>query len=161
MGPKNVANRYIPPTTDKSQLAIWQRVNWMLDELDRLNQRLEGLGTGQQARLIADLRVQIAAVQDELTQAQTFVGAGGTNFNATGASLTATGDGLEITGTTGAGVINVTSPSALRAAAEAARVATPAIVAATIPLAKITGGGVDGSISVNVEGIVTAYVAPT
>lgn len=40
--------------------------------------------------------------------------------------------------------------------------ATPAsITPATIPLAKITGGGADGSITVNAEGIVTGYVAPT
>lgn len=43
----------------------------------------------------------------------------------------------------------------------AASKANPAIVAATIPLAKITGGGADGSITVNAEGIITAYTAPT
>ncbi len=36
-----------------------------------------------------------------------------------------------------------------------------AITGATIPLAKITPGGTDSSITVNAEGIVTAYVAPT
>lgn len=49
----------------------------------------------------------------------------------------------------------------IRNAINAAQRATPAIVAATIPLAKITGGGADGSLTVNAEGIVTAYVAPT
>jgi|SRR6185436_14512191 len=39
--------------------------------------------------------------------------------------------------------------------------AKAAITGATIPLAKITGGGTDGSITVNADGIVTGYVAPT
>lgn len=39
--------------------------------------------------------------------------------------------------------------------------AAAAITGATIPLAKITGGGTDGSITVNAQGVVTAYVAPT
>lgn len=111
-----VANRYIPPTTDKAQLAVWQRINWMLDELERINARVEGLGVGDQAKLIQGLRVQIAAVEDELTQAQTFVAAGGTSFNATGSSLAASGVGLAITGTTGAGTITVTSAGSFRTA---------------------------------------------
>lgn len=51
--------------------------------------------------------------------------------------------------------------TAIRGRIEAAAKANPAIIAATIPLAKITGGGVDGSITVNAEGIVTAYLSPT
>jgi len=43
----------------------------------------------------------------------------------------------------------------------AAAAANPAITGATIPLAKITGGGTDGSITVSAEGIITAYVLPT
>lgn len=35
------------------------------------------------------------------------------------------------------------------------------ITADTVPLAKITGGGTDGSITVNAQGRVTAYVKPT
>jgi hypothetical protein len=57
--------------------------------------------------------------------------------------------------------VNVTDPTTTRNNLQAARRATPAIVAATIPLAKITGGGTDGSLTVNAEGIVTAYIAPT
>lgn len=53
------------------------------------------------------------------------------------------------------------SASGARSNLGAAAKASPAIVAATIPLAKITGGGTDGSLTVNTEGIVTAYVAPT
>lgn len=115
LNPK-VANRYIPPTTDKAQLAVWQRINWMLDELERINGRLEGLGVGDQARVIEGLRVQIAAVDDAQTQAQTFVGAGGTSFNATGTSLNASGVGLAITGTTGSASITVTNAGTFRAA---------------------------------------------
>ena len=45
--------------------------------------------------------------------------------------------------------------------AEASLRANPAITPATITLAKITPGGTNGSITVNAEGIVTGYVAPT
>jgi len=51
--------------------------------------------------------------------------------------------------------------AAIRGRIAAAAKASPAITGAVIPLAKITGGGADGSITVNAEGIVTAYVAPT
>jgi hypothetical protein len=37
----------------------------------------------------------------------------------------------------------------------------PGVVAHTIPLAKITTGGTDGSITVNANGVVTGYVDPT
>lgn len=57
--------------------------------------------------------------------------------------------------------ITVSNAATARSNLGAAAKASPAIVGATIPLAKITGGGVDGSITVNAEGIVTAYVAPT
>jgi hypothetical protein len=57
--------------------------------------------------------------------------------------------------------IDVADPSTTRNNLEAARRATPAIAGVTIPLAKITGGGTDGSITVNSEGIVTAYTLPT
>lgn len=53
------------------------------------------------------------------------------------------------------------SASGARSNLGAAAKANPAIAAATIPLAKITGGGTDGSITVNAEGIITAYTAPT
>lgn len=42
-----------------------------------------------------------------------------------------------------------------------AAAASPALTPATIPLAKITGLGADGSITVNADGIITAYVLPT
>jgi len=53
------------------------------------------------------------------------------------------------------------TPTLARAALEAAERATPAIAAVTLPLAKITPGGGDGSLTINTEGIVTAYVPPT
>jgi hypothetical protein len=56
---------------------------------------------------------------------------------------------------------NKNTPTDARDAIEAAHRATPAITGAVIPLAKITGGGADGSLTVNAEGIVTAYTAPT
>jgi hypothetical protein len=62
----------------------------------------------------------------------------------------------------GNGTNFVNTPAATaRGAMGAAAAASPAIVADTIPLAKITTLGTDGSITVNAEGIVIAYVKPT
>lgn len=41
------------------------------------------------------------------------------------------------------------------------KAAKASITSDTIPLAKITGGGADGSISVSADGVITAYVKPT
>lgn len=76
--------------------------------------------------------------------------------SASGFTVSASGAGNTLTFS-----LAVTNAATARSNLGAAAKASPAIVAATIPLAKITGGGVDGSITVNAEGIVTAYVAPT
>lgn len=64
-------------------------------------------------------------------------------------------------GTSPSFTMAVSSAATARGAIGAAAKASPAITGASIPLAKITGPGADGSITVNAEGIVTAYVAPT
>lgn len=74
--------------------------------------------------------------------------------------------GFSISTTSGGGSaftqsITISNPATARTALNAAQRATPAIAGATIPLAKITGGGVDGSIQVNSEGIIVSYTAPT
>lgn len=67
-----------------------------------------------------------------------------------------TGGPITSTGTLTMAVANAATARGAIGAAQA-----QSIAGATIPLAKITGGGADGSITVNAEGVVTAYVAPT
>lgn len=67
-----------------------------------------------------------------------------------------TGGPITSSGTLTMAVVNAATARGAIGAAEA-----QAIAGATIPLAKITGGGTDGSITVNAEGVVTAYTAPT
>lgn len=74
---------------------------------------------------------------------------GATGYTFTGGPITSSGT---LT-------MSVSSQATARGAIGAAQ--AQSIAGATIPLAKITGGGVDGSITVNAEGVVTAYVAPT
>lgn len=59
------------------------------------------------------------------------------------------------------GGTGATTASGARTNLGAAAAASPAITPATITLAKITGGGTDGSITVSADGVITAYVAPT
>ena len=73
---------------------------------------------------------------------------------------------ISITSSIGAGfgsspsfVMTITSASGFRAAIGTD--APTSITAHTIPIAKITGGGTDGSITVNANGRVSAYVDPT
>ena len=113
-------------------------------------------------------QTQAGVSSSPLLQTQVQAGAVTSIGGATGTSITIVsggGAGFSITpsGTPGqlslsVGVSNATTA---RGALNAAEKATPAITGAVIPLAKITGGGADGSLTVNAEGIVTAYLAPT
>ena len=152
-------NQYYPPTVNANDRAVWDRINFLLREIATINERLAGLGSGRQAQAIGELQVQIAAVQDQLTQAGTFVNAGSSSFNASSVTISASGDGFSISGASDNGVINVDSPTTARAALDAAQAESPG--AHTIPLAKITGGGADGSITWSADGVVSAFVDPT
>ncbi len=69
----------------------------------------------------------------------------------------AIGTGADVTFNT----VDFGDPATTRSNLGAAEAANPPIVAGVIPLAKITGGGADGSITVNSSGVITAYTAPT
>lgn len=153
------AGQYTPPNTQIQDRELWNRVNFLLTEISNL--KLEMRGLGQAGNQLDGLQTQIQAASDSLTELQTFVGKGQTQFVSTSSSLAANGVGMTITGSIGSGTIAISNAASFRSAISAAAKANPAIVPATIPLAKITGGGVDGSITVNAEGIVTAYVLPT
>ena len=159
MKPQTAPNQFVPQLSHSTELQLWQRVNYLLGELGQMKQELA------QARFsegqIKCLQTQIQAASDSLTQLQTFVGKGSTQFVSTSDSLSASGVGMTITGAIGSGTIAISNAASFRSAISAAAKASPAIVGATITLAKITGGGTDGSITVNAEGIVTAYVQPT
>ena len=58
------------------------------------------------------------------------------------------------------GGTNANTAAGARASLSAAQIQTPG-GPHTVPLAKITGGGVDGSITFNAEGVITAFVDPT
>lgn len=152
-------NQFVPQLSQSAELALWQRINYLLNELGSLKQQLSQINFSEGQ--IRGLQTQIQAASDTLTELQTFVGKGQTQFVSTSSSLSATGVGMTITGSIGSGTIAITSATSFRSAISAAAKASPAIVGATITLAKITGGGTDGSITVNAEGIVTAYVQPT
>lgn len=152
-------NLYYPPTVNPVDRAVWDRINYLLTEIAGINARLAGLGTGRQEKAISELKVQIAVVQDALTQAGTFVNAGNSAFNSSSVTIAASGDGFSITGSSDAGVINVDNPVTARAALGAAEAETPG--AHTITLLKLTGGGADGSITWNADGVVSAFVDPT
>jgi len=153
------ANQYTPANPQFTDRAVWDRINFLLKEVDLIKQKVQNASSG--GTQIARLTTQVQAASDALTQLQTFVGKGQTQFTSTDSTVAGSGVGLQFAGPGSAVVITVTNGSAMRSAIGAAAKASPAIVAATIPLAKITGPGADGSISVNAEGIVTAYVAPT
>jgi len=153
-------NQLVPNLSQSTELSLWQRVNYLLNELAGMKAQLASIPKVQAAQ-INGLQTQIQAAADSLTQLQTFVGKGNTQFVSTADTLAASGVGMTISGSIGSGTITITSASSFRSAISAAAKASPAIVAATVPLAKITALGTDGSITVNAEGIVTAYVAPT
>jgi hypothetical protein len=153
------ANQYSPPNPQFTDRAVWDRINFLLKEVDLIKQKVQNASSS--GTQIARLTTQVQAASDALTQLQTFVGKGQTQFTSTDSTVAGSGVGLQLAGPGSAVVITVTSGSAMRSAIGAAAKASPAIVAATIPLFKITGGGADGSITVNAEGIVTAYVLPT
>lgn len=153
------AGQYVPPNTQIQDRELWNRLNFLLTEVDSLKQEIKGMSLS--SGKIQGLQTQIQAAADSLTELQTFVSKGQTQFVSTSSSLAASGIGMTITGSIGSGTIAITSAASFRSAIGAAAKANPAIAPATIPLAKITGGGTDGSITVNAEGIVTAYVLPT
>lgn len=162
--PQVAPNNYYPGRMDeRSFRQLWDRVTYILQRIEAMDAEEVPPDTVRQAD-VAGLKVAIQAVQDQLTQSSTFVNAGNNAFtptDTTSVALAGSGDGIDLSGTTAAGVVNVSNAAALRTAAGAAAAANPAIVGAVIPLAKITGGGADGSITVSTEGIITAYTAPT
>lgn len=153
------AGQYVPPNTQIQDRELWNRLNFLLTEVDNLKAEMKKV-SGSGSRLDG-LQTQIQAAADSLTELQTYVGKGQTQFVSTSSSLSATGVGMTISGSIGSGTISISSATTFRSAINAAAKASPAGAPAVIPLAKITGGGTDGSISINSEGVVTAFVAPT
>jgi len=152
---------YIPPKhgfTDETYRVILELSKRVGELENRL--RAQGSGGGKGGERVGGLsdRVSIPAASDPNAQAAVY--GIGINPNVPNISISGTGVGAAF-GTSPSFSMSISNASTFRGAISAAAKANPAIVAATIPLAKITGGGVDGSITVNAEGIVTAYVAPT
>jgi hypothetical protein len=108
------ANQFIPQLSQSAELALWQRVNYLLNELGSLKAQLAQakFGEGQ----IKGLQTQVAAASDALTQLQTFVGKGQTQFVSTNDALAASGVGMTISGSTGSGTISITNAGTFRSA---------------------------------------------
>lgn len=113
-----IANQWYPGRQDeRSGRELWNRVNSMQLRLEELGKRLAQVGTPGLANKVAEVQVQLAAVQDALTSQSTFVGARGTNFTSVpDPALSASGDGFTITGTAGSGVVSITGPATARSA---------------------------------------------
>lgn len=161
-----VVGQYHPglPQADPSNLAqeirqIWDRLNYALLQIDALKDVPRG--TQQLAGQVGGLQVALQAVQDSLTTGRTFVAFGESQpiSDLTSVTIAGVSNGLTFGGTSGAVTFTVTSASTFRAAIVAA-IAT-AVGAHTIILVKITGGGVDGSLTFNNDGTIVSYVDPT
>lgn len=159
------ANQYQPgfpadvdPKIRRIVQDLFDRVNFLLRELEALKSKIDS-SSGKFEAQSKQLAVSIQAAQDALTTAQTFVGFGTTVASAMNVTLTANGVGFQITGPSNGATISVTSASTARTAINAAQKESP--TPGTITLAKITGGGVNGSLTISADGVISAYVAPT
>lgn len=111
------ANFYVPPTTDRRDRVVWDRLVTMNNQLQAQAVRLAELTpTGRQQEAIDKLKVQIAAVQDQLTQGDAFVNAGSSAFSPSSVTIAASGDGWEITGPSTGATINVDNAATARGA---------------------------------------------
>ncbi len=97
------ANQFIPQLSQSADLALWQRVNYLLNEIGLMKEQLAKAKFGDNR--ITGLQTQIAAASDALTELQTFVGKGQTQFVGSGGAITGlTGDGTA----TGPGTVPLT-----------------------------------------------------
>lgn len=147
----------IDPQLRKVLQDLWDRMNYFVQIVGAPSAKGSATTLVDQ---VSKLQVVLQTVQDSLTQQSTFVGFGVSSPVAPTASVSflASGIGLEIAGSSSAAVISVTSAAATRAAIDAAQRGAPG--AHTITLAALTGGGAQGSITWNADGVVTAYVDP-
>lgn len=134
------------------------QVNALQQEIETLRARLGISPTGAitQSRGLSS-RVNIPAAEDPNAALQVY-GQGFTTPVPGSTTITTLVAGV----TFGAGpgyVFAISSASSFRGAIGAA--AKSSITGTTLTLAKITGPGTDGSITISAEGVVTAYVAPT
>lgn len=102
---------------EQSHRLLWERVNWLLVEIERLSAGLQtGVTVGEVQSQVKSLAVALQAVQDSLTTGDAFVGFGTTQPISGDAVLAASGVGMSITGTSGSGVITIVSAATFRAA---------------------------------------------
>ena len=97
-------NQLVPNLSQSTELSLWQRVNYLLNELAGMKAQLASIPKVQAAQ-INGLQTQIQAAADSLTQLQTFVGKGNTQFVSTADTLAASGVGMTISGSIGSGTI--------------------------------------------------------
>jgi hypothetical protein len=158
-------NQYYPGTPGNARDIhnLWDRVNYLIDQLNEMRGLLETLaqGTSSISAKSKQLEVSLATVQDALTQGTTFAGTGNDSLNST-TQISGSGVGYSFSQNS-AGVVTMTvsNPATARGAIDAAEAQAPAGAPATITLAKITPAGLDGSLSITAEGTINAFTAPT
>lgn len=97
------ANHYVPPNVTINERALWDRINYLLEQNLKLQEELANVNKG--GTEIARLTTQVQAASDSLTQLQTFVGRGQTQFVGGGDAIAGlTGDGTA----TGPGTVPLT-----------------------------------------------------
>lgn len=133
------------------------QVNKLEAELAEARRRLN-LSPGGLAKGSGGLsqQVNIPAVNDPQAAEQVY----GSGFSSSVPTISISGSGVGASfGSSPSFVFTITNAATFRTAIGVD--APVAITGATIPLAKITVLGADGSITVNANGRVSAYVAPT
>jgi len=138
---------------------LWDRVNFLIERLDTLQQ--VAAPVGQLQGEVGRLKVALQAASDTLTQGRTFVAFDQSQpvSDAIAVSLAGLTNGLTFSGTTSTVTFTVTNAATFRSSVGAAT--STGITATTLTLAKITGGGSNGSITLTADGCISAYVAPT
>jgi hypothetical protein len=108
------ANQYSPPNPQFTDRAVWDRINFLLKEVDLIKQKVQNASSG--GTQIARLTTQVQAASDALTQLQTFVGKGQTQFTSTDSTVAGSGVGLQLAGPGSSVVITVTNAGTFRTA---------------------------------------------
>jgi hypothetical protein len=153
----------LDPKVRQALEQLWNRVNFLLQQNASVPSTTKGAKELTIEEKVGRLEFAIQTVSDNLTQGGTFANFGSSQPVAPtdSVSLSGSGAGLSAAGASSSFTITVTSASTFRTAIDVAQRIAPLITAGAIPLAKITGGGTDGSITVDVDGRITAYVLPT
>ncbi len=141
---------------------LWQVISQLIDRVNYLVQQqanMMGRPEGPSRGEVDKLKVAIAAVQDTLTQGNTFAGAGGLQPVSTDGTLAASGAGITISGTIGSGVVTISSPSTTRTALGLGTLAVLNSAATVTPVAGTASAAYDAATQTLINDLKTAVNA--